>query len=288
MNNRLVSMSALAMPLVLSLALFLPKSGGQAAQTGQDWAAQQSSTCAIENQAFKAGETLTYKLYYNWNFVWLSAGEVTFRVKEANNQYHFSAVGSTYKSYEWFYRVNDKYDTYVDKQTLLPKTGIRDIEEGKYRLYDRITFDQENGKAFSLRGKSKATAKLDQYPIENCMHDLLSMMYFARNMDFSRYQPGDKVPVKIFMDQETWPLNIRYRGKEENIKIKGLGEFSTIRISPEVVSGGIFPEGTEVNIWASNDGNQVPLLIESPLSVGSVKAVLKSYKGLRHELVSTK
>nr|MBP6540568.1 DUF3108 domain-containing protein [Saprospiraceae bacterium] len=43
--------------------------------------------------------------------------------------------------------------------------------------------------------------------------------------------------------------------------------------------------GNRMHVWVSNDGNKLPLLIESPLSVGSAKAVLKSYSGLRHPFV---
>lgn len=244
------------------------------------------STCSIQNKAFRHGETVTYKLYYNWNFVWLSAGEVTFKVQELDDTYHLSASGNTYKSYEWFYKVRDRYDTYVDKKTLLPKTSIRDILEGKYTLYDKTTFKQSANKAYSLRGKTRSSAELKSYPVEGCMHDILSMIYYTRNMDLKRLQPGTRIPVKIFMDEETWPLKLAYRGVEKNMKIKGLGRFDAIRLSPEVIVGDIFDESTEMNIWVSNDANRIPLLIESPLSVGSVKAVLKDYKGLRHELTS--
>jgi hypothetical protein len=246
----------------------------------------QISPCSIQNNAFKHGETVTYKLYYNWNFVWVSAGEVTFNVKELDNTYHLSAYGETYKSYEWFYKVRDRYDTYVDKETLLPKTSIRDILEGKYTLYDKTTFKQGTNKAYSLRGKTRSTAELKSYPVDGCMHDILSMIYYTRNMDLTGLNPGTKIPVKIFMDEETWPLKLTYRGVEKDMKIKGLGRFDAIQLSPEVISGEIFEEGTEMNIWVSNDANRIPLLIESPLSVGSVKAVLKDYKGLRHDLAA--
>ena len=58
---------------------------------------------------FQAGEKIVYKLFYNWNFVWLSAGEVTFEVKDEGEEYHIEVTGVTYSSYEWFYRVRDKY-----------------------------------------------------------------------------------------------------------------------------------------------------------------------------------
>ncbi len=243
-----------------------------------------SSTCMIENTAFKDGEEVVYKVFYNWNFVWLAAGEVTFKVKDLGDQFHLSVVGRTYKTYEWFYKVEDRYDTYIDKKTLLPKVSIRDVNEGKYRLYDKIVFDQQRKKARSLRGKTKETAELTEYDIEACMHDLLSIIYYARNIDYNTLPAGAKVPVKIFIDQETWPLQVHYKGKEEEMRVRGMGKFRAIKFSPEVISGHYFRDGTEMNVWVSDDKNHVPLLIESPVSVGSVKVVLKEYKGLRYDL----
>lgn len=251
--------------------------------TGADSIAP-SSTCMIENTAFKDGEEVVYKVFYNWNFVWLAAGEITFQVKDLGDQFHLSVVGRTYKTYEWFYKVEDRYDTYIDKKTLLPRVSIRDINEGKYRLYDKIVFDHRRNKARSLRGKTKETAELTEYDIETCMHDLLSIIYYARNIDYNELPAGAKVPVKIFIDQETWPLQVHYKGKEEEMRVRGMGKFRAIKFSPEVISGHYFRDGTEMNVWVSDDRNHVPLLIESPVSVGSVKVVLKEYKGLRYDL----
>lgn len=245
---------------------------------------QAISPCQMENNAFQHGETIVYKLYYNWNFVWLSAGEVTFRVKELNDQYHLSAHGQTYPSYEWFYKVSDKYDTYVDKKTLLPKVSIRDVSEGKYRLYDKITFDQNSLKASSLRGKSKDSAELTEYSLDGCMHDLLSIVYHVRNVNFNSLSANTEIPIKIFIDKEIWPLKVKYLGKEKEVKIKGSGKYNTIKFSPQVVSGLVFKEGTKMTVWASDDKNKIPLMVESPVSVGSVKAVLKEYNGLRYDM----
>lgn len=244
--------------------------------------------CQIENSTFQNGEEFVFKIYYNWNFVWLSAGEVVFKVKEEEDQYHLSAHGRTYRNYEWFFSVSDKYDTYVDKETLLPIVSIRDIQEGKYTLYDRIEFDRENSIAKSMRGKTIDQAEMTEYSIESCMHDILSIVYFSRNLNFDSMIEEEKFPIKIFVDKETWPLQVVYKGKEKKKKVKGMGKFDVIKFSPEVIAGNVFNEGTEMNVWVSNDENRLPLLIESPVSVGSIKAVLKSYKGLRHDLSAKK
>lgn len=242
--------------------------------------------CPSENNCFTGGERIEYKLYYNLNFIWIPAATVVFNVEDQGDQYHISAVGKTLKSYNWFFKVEDYYDVVLDKETLLPIASTRNVKEGGYKLYEEITYDQEKNKAFSLRGKTKEKAVMREFEVSSCIQDILSVIYHARNLDFKNYEVGQKFPVKIFMDKEEWPLQVSYLGEEHDKKIKGLGKYNTIKFQPEVITGEIFEEGAEMLVWASNDKNCIPLLIESPISVGSVKAVLKSYEGLRHDFTS--
>lgn len=276
-------LAALSLPFLMGfVSLSFPATGQPDSENKEA-----IDACSIFNSSFQHGEELTYKVYYNLNFVWVPAGEAVFRVNEEDNQFHYSVKGSTYKSYEWFFKVRDHYDTYVDKSSLLPRLSIRDVHEGGYTLYDKVDFDQKGNTAFSTRGRSKENIKeRKEFPVDPCMHDILSMIYFVRNLKFDQMKSGDRLPLRIFMDKEVWPLSMTYKGKVAAKSIKGLGKFNTIEISPEVVEGGYFPEDTEVRIWASDDRNRVPLLIESPLAVGSIKAVLASYKGLRSEFSS--
>lgn len=238
--------------------------------------------CYSESLAFGHGEEVVYKLYYNWNFVWLPAGEVIFRTREYSDDFHISAVGKTYPSYEWFFKVKDHYQSIVDKQTLLPKVFIRDIQEGNFKLYNKIVFDQKAGKAVSYKGPQKDDVKIDEYGMDNCMHDMLSIIYFLRNVEFGSLKPKDEFPIRIFLDGEAWNLNVSYLGKKKNVSVKDGGTYNTVLFSPEVIAGNQFKEGTRMSVWVSDDNNRVPVLVESPVSVGSIKAVLKSYKGLRH------
>lgn len=281
MNNTLVM--TICLPLIMAFApsASIEAPNGKAAFPTAD--AIRLEVCNMENSTFVGGEEITYKLSYNWNFVWLSAGEVTFRVRDIGDQYHLSVVGRTYKSYEWFYKVRDYYDTYVDKETLLPSISIRNIQEGGYRLYDKVTFDRDRNVAVGLRGKTRAEAKVMEYAIDNCIHDMLSIIYYARNIEFSKMNQGAEFPIKIFLDKETYPLKVKYQGRDDNKKIKGLGRFQTHIFSPQVIAGEVFKEDDQMKVWVSADQNRIPLEIESPVSVGSVKAVLKSWKGLKYD-----
>lgn len=253
--------------------------------------ANENSTLAIEpcntnNEAFKVGEELVYKIYYNWNFMWLSAGEVVFRVYEDGSEYHLSARGRTYSSYEWFFEVRDNYDSYISKETLLPRLSIRDIKEGNYERYDKVTFDQNRHRATSVKGRSRADATPEDFNLDGCMHDILSIMYYLRNIDVESMNAGQEIPVKIFFDRETFPLKIKYLGTENNTKVKGMGRYKTYKLSPQLIAGEVFKEGDEMSVYVSRDKNKIPVLIESPVSVGSVKVVLKSYKGLMHDFTA--
>ena len=97
---------------------------------------------------------------------------------------------------------------------------------------------------------------------------------------------GEEVPVKIFLDRKTYPLKVKYKGTENDTKIKGMGRYRTHKFTPELIAGDVFKEGDEMNVYVSNDKNKIPLLIESPVSVGSVKVVLKSYKGLKYDFTA--
>lgn len=239
--------------------------------------------CTTDNTSFVAGESLTYKIYYNWNFVWVPAGELNFRVNDEDDQYHFQVIGKTYDSYNWFFEVEDYFDTWVQKESLLPVRAIKSIREGKYRLYDDLTFDQFRHRVYNERGKAKDDIRERlHFDLDGCMHDMVSILYYCRNIDFSASRPGDAIPIQIFADKEKWPLSVTFKGREPEKKIKGAGRYKTMQFSPQVIEGDLFPDGAQVNVWVTDDANKLPLLIESPLSVGSVKAILIDHKGLRH------
>ena len=239
--------------------------------------------CGAENDAFQPGEEVVYKIYYNLSPFWIAAGEVTFKVEDAGNDYRFEVVGSTYKSLEWFYRGLYTFQSDVDKASLMPHEFIRTIEEKKYSKYNKFVFDQNNGTVKTWQGKTKEETKTNILHFGHCMHDMISVLYYMRNLDFDRLSVGTTIPVNVFIE-ENYPLTVHVLGKNEEKRIHGLGKCKTHVFSPEVIAGEVFSEGTQMTIWVSADQNRIPLMIESPVRVGKIKAVLYSHKGLRYHL----
>jgi hypothetical protein len=235
--------------------------------------------CGIKNTAFKDGETVVMKVYYKL-IGYTAAGEATFstRLERYNGKpaYHFVGEGKSYSFFDNFFKVRDRYESYVDTSTLLPMKFIRNVNEGGHKIYNNVTFNQSSNTAVNNNGKV--------FKITDCMQDVVSAMYYARNIDFNKYKPGDKIPFDMFLDDEIYHLYIRYLGKEK-IKTK-YGKFNAIKFKPLLVKGTMFEGGEKMTAWVSDDPNHLLLRVESPISVGSVIVDMNSYRGLRYPLTS--
>ena len=244
-------------------------------------AASEHDFCNTVNNSWQGGEEVTYKLYYQLNFIWIAAGEATFKVKDMGDRYFISVEGKTISAFEWFYKVNDRYESVIDKNTLLPLSFSRNIQEGKYVWWDKFFFDQKSHKVKASKGWPDKETKHYQADLSGCMHDMISIIYNIRNANFNKYNPGQQLDIKVFVEEE-YPLKVEVRAKNIETKVRGLGKQMTHLIRPQVVSGHFFNEDTRMDIYMSADQNKIPLMIESPVSVGKVKAVLHSYKGLKY------
>jgi hypothetical protein len=237
--------------------------------------------CGTANLAFQPGEEIVYKIYYNLSPFWVSAGEVKFKIEDAGTHYRFKVTGYTYKSLEWFYKAVYTFESEVDKKSLMPRQFVRTIQEKKYSKYNKFLFDQNTGLVTTWEGKTISECQKNVQYIGQCMHDMISVLYYMRNMNFDNLRVGENVPIDIFLE-EKYPLSVHITGKNEEKRIKGLGKHMTHVFSPEVIAGEVFSDETQMSVWVSADQNRFPLMIESPVRVGKVKAVLHEYKGLRH------
>lgn len=240
--------------------------------------------CSLPNKAFKNGEKLTYKLYYNWGFIWIGAAEVTFTVEENKDRYIYTAIGKTYPSYNWFFYVEDYFYSHVDKKSLLPYWAKRDINEGGYKIVNEINFNQEAGTATSYVKKKDNAGETVTRIYNNCMLDILSLVYKLRNIDRKTLSSDQKINFPMILDDTVYELNFQYLGKEKAKKIENLGRYDTFRISPAIIEGRVFRGDRKMTVWISDDEAKIPLYLESPIKIGSVKAILINHENLRHPL----
>ncbi len=235
--------------------------------------------CGIRNTAFQDGEQVTMKVYYSTLGMYIGAGEATFTTSlerfGGKPVYHCVGEGKSYSFFDNFFRVRDRYESYIDTANLLPYKFVRNVDEGGYKKYNNVTFNQGAGTAVSTNGVFK---------VSDCIQDVVSGVYYARNIDFNKYKVEDKIPFDMFLDDEIFHMYIRYMGKEK-IKTR-YGKFNAIKFKPLLLKGTIFEGGEKMTAWVSDDPNHLLLRVESPIAVGSVKIDMLTYKNLRYPLTS--
>lgn len=244
-----------------------------------------SAQCIEKNFAFREGEKLSFRGYYNWGFIWVAAGEVNLSVEKTKYQnkeaYKFYGTGKNLKAFDWFFKLRDTLTCYTEIKSLSPFYFDRRTHEAKYKAHHEYWFNDKDSTIFSKINKREKPVKLDTLKNKACTFDILSIAYYVRNLNFSKYKKGDKIPISMLIDNEIHSLYIRYRGIDI-IKTKSGERFECLKFSPLLVEGTMFKGGEDMTVWLSNDDNRLPIMVEAKVLVGSVKGVLDSYEGLRN------
>jgi hypothetical protein len=234
---------------------------------------------AVGQEAFVPGEQLKYRVHYGF----MDAGEATLTVSPTlktvmgKSCYQVVGEGKSVGAFDWFFKVRDHYESYIDKDAMLPLYFVRDVREGGYKVNQKVKFDQVNCIATSEK-KAIKTPKHVQ--------DLLSAFYFARTIDLSNAAVGDTFLIHTYLDDETFPMMIKYVGKV--VLTTNKGKFRCVKFKPYVMEGRVFKEQEGMTIWISDDKSRVPIRAEASLMVGSIKMDLQEYSGVAHPLALVK
>lgn len=224
------------------------------------------------NEAFKAGEILSYRLHYGL----MDAGSIVMEVKpeiinvSGRQVYHIVGNGYTKGTFDWFFKVRDRYETYIDKDALLPWMFVRRVNEGGYIINQDYTFNHYTNKVDVGGG--------EKIEIPAGTQDMISAFYAARNLDITNAKEGDIYTINSIVDKEIWPLKIRYVGKD--IITCDIGTFRCLKFRPIVQKGRIFKQEDDLNVWLTDDKNHVPLRAQAKLMVGSIKLDIVDAKNL--------
>ena len=232
--------------------------------------------CSITNNAFKPGEVTTYKVFYNWGLIWVEAGYASFScglsTYEGKPAYHFEGRGRSYEKYDFIYKVRDYYDSYADTADLRPYRYRRDINEGGRVMFEDARFSYKKNQVYTLV-KTVKEQKIDSTPITPCVVDVMTAIFYARCMDFSKCKVNDTIPFNIYLENKCYPVYVRYIGKEEK-SIGKLGKMKCIKFKPLLIEGTIFKGGEDMTVWVTDDEKKIPVYVETPILVGKIKVML--------------
>ena len=230
-------------------------------------------------KAVSSGEELTYAISYGI----IKGGEGKLTVKDTviNKQklYHLMVTGHTTGLVDAIYKVRDKYESFVNPETIRPIKSIRDIREGRYRYYNEVLFF--HGTDSTLLNSQKSGEKY----VTADIYDILSAFYVGRQKYFNESMvKGQVIEISTYFGDEVFPLRIIYHGTEV-IKTK-FGKLECYKFSPVTEVGRAFKSNDDMNVWITRDDNRLPVRIRFNLVVGAFICELDSFNGLRNPVSS--
>jgi len=233
-----------------------------------------------KNEAFKAGEELRYKMSYSG---FLRAGTAVLKVSEKEYQgkkvFYTKGTGWTSGMIKWFFKVDDTYESYFDKDTVKPYVFKRKIDEGGYKKHRITSFNYKYNKAYIQDFINQKDTAISFSRVQ----DMLSSFYYLRNKEVKQMKKGDEIAIDMFMDSQVYPFKLRFLGKE--VLKTNFGKVNTLIFRPLVQSGRVFKAQESVTLWITDDANKIPIKMKADLAVGSLRAELESYKGLANPFV---
>jgi len=229
---------------------------------------------------FKPGEKLQYVLHYGLLNAGIAELEVKKSTRKFNNRNALNMVGKgwTTGATDWFFTVDDHYETFMDTERMESLLFIRRVNEGGFLINQDYYFEQDSNKVL--------TQNNIEYHVPEGVQDMLSTFYYARTIDYSNAKMNDVFIIPAFVDDKVEYLRIKYKGKER-IKVRN-GQYDCLKFNPIVLEGRVFKDDDDLTVWISDDDNKIPILIKSKILVGSIKAELSEYHGLANPLAKKK
>lgn len=229
----------------------------------------------VENKAFKGGEVLKYRIHYGI----IDAGVATLKVLDEGKSLagrkllHIVGTGESKGTFDFFFKVRDRYESYIDAEGVFPWLFVRRVDEGGYKFSQDYKFLQHQQKVDNGEGKSFNTPDYIQ--------DMVSGFYFARTLNLKNTKIGDTISVNTFVDDEIFPLQIRYAGTE-TVSVSA-GTFNCLKFHPVVQKGRVFKSEDDLTVYISNDENKIPVLVRAKVLVGSIKMEITDFSGLANK-----
>ena len=229
-----------------------------------------------ENNAFREGEKLTFDVKYGFVTAGIASFEIP-KIKKISGRdaYHVTFEVNTVPTFDAFFKVRDRYETYIDVEGMFPWRFEQHIREGKFSRDFSAFFDQRKGKAKTSGG---------EFDIPKYVNDIVSAFFYARTLDYSNLNVGDKIPLKNFYKDKVYDLDVVYHGKEV-IEVAA-GKFECIIVEPLVQEGGLFKNEGSIMVWMTNDDAKMPVRVKTKVVVGAIDSDLTAYTGVYGKLTS--
>ena len=246
-----------------------------------------------ESLAYAPGEKLTFSVHYVWGPINADVANATLNLEETTlggrQVYYARLFGKNAKIYDPFFKMREDFRSWFSPEGMVPRRFTRDTKEGNWFSTNDYVFRWNTPSPYieaSLDSKRKGP-RTEEMPLSDCMYDVISLFYYARNLDFDAIQQDVKYPMTFAVDDDICNIYFIWKGREV-IKIKGIGEVKTMKFIVKLVAGDVFGEDEDADgtMWFTDDDNRLLVYFETPIRIGYISGRLSAYDGLKNPFSS--
>ena len=226
---------------------------------------------------FERGEQLVFDVYLSV----LKVGLATMTIRDivdinGRRAYHIVLENRTTKSYSKVFKVDDRFETFLDTETLAPLKFVRKLEEGNYSCSETTAFDHKKLEAhFESHSKKRKLS----FPIKPGTQDTLSIFYLMRTM---KIELGKPLIFDMMSDEKVYKLSMKPLRRTRTPIYRG-DTYNTIQFIPRAeFNGDLFTKGRGW-LWLSDDERKLPVLFRASLPFGSITFALVKIQNIYQE-----
>lgn len=243
--------------------------------------------CKIQNDYFQAGEEMTYDLYAKLGPFHTKAGFSSLKTVseqyESQNVYKVSLIAASTGTVRKLFSLNDTLTSYMTKN-VVPLAFIKNAHEGSDDTHETITYkyNSSNDIAINIKRTKNGTFRFDEnVKATNCIYDMMSVVMYARTLDYSSMKEGDEVVVEFMSGKNKLKMVIEHDGLE-TMKANDKKSYDCIKLVLSISDDAFTNKEESMRVYITNDKNRMPVRLDSQLKIGSTRAILKSYKGNKY------
>ena len=251
-----------------------------------------AATLPLSAQLYNPGERLDYRVAYkamlvpNTEMATVTV-QTTLDTLQGKPVYRVMGLGKIMPEYRWFFNLEDRYDIFVDTLSLRTKRFESNIHEGDYTFRSHYDYDWDSMRVHTWAQSRQRTPRTKSMALTERSMDPVSLYFNLRSIDASTLKKGETHNLEMVLEDTIRVLKFRLLGREI-CRVPQKGKFRTIKLACTLGTseGFSFTDGSEFFIWITDDKNKFPLLLESPIRIGSIRAYISDFKGLKYPLDS--
>lgn len=243
-------------------------------------------------QLYQPGERLYYRVAYRAKMIPnTEMAEVCVTTLldtlAGRDVYHVEGNGRTLSIFRWFFNMNDTYRIWVDTLTKRTLRFESDLYEGGYTFRSNYVYDWDNYQVHTWAQSRKREPRTKTMPLTDNSKDAVSLYFGLRSIDLDDFRDNEHRELEMVLDDTIRTLKYRFIAREE-CRVPKRGKFRTLKFACTIGSSEeySFTDGSEFFIWISEDENKIPVMLESPIRVGSIRAYIREVDGLKYPMTS--